>query len=210
MQVMSPLAVKLQPTECMDTPNAYDVLNISLYSILCTVLYTVMYAKLYQCVQVASWEDLFPLERPSPCLLYIVPNTIVYILLNDILYTVLYTTLYSVHCIVHSKLNYTLHTIKVVGWAYLISKAHFPSCIYFIVDKHITVQLTVYCTVKYIILFCTVCTVLHILLSIDILVPCQFFHEPPYLLYKVLYTILYTALHNIIYTEIILYSKQYS
>ena len=101
MQVLSSPAVKLQPTECMDTPNTYDVLNISLYSKLCTVLCTVMYAKLYPCVQVASWEDLFPLERPSPCLLYIVPNTTVYFLLKDILYTVLYTTLYSVHCTVH-------------------------------------------------------------------------------------------------------------
>ena len=91
MQVLSSLAGKLQPNECMDTPNTYHILNTSLYSTLCTVLYTVMYTKLYPDVQVASWEDLFPLERPSPCLLYIVPNTIVYILLNDILYTVLYT-----------------------------------------------------------------------------------------------------------------------
>ena len=114
MQAVSSLAGKLQPTECMDTPNIYDVLNISLYSTLCTVLYTVVYAKLYQCVQVAGWEDLFPLERPSPCLLYIVPNTIVYILFNYMLYTVMYTTLYSVHCIVNYIVQCTLYcTLKV-------------------------------------------------------------------------------------------------
>ena len=89
MQALSSLAGKLQPKY----PNTYDVLNTSLYSTLCTVLHTVMHTKLYPDVQVASWEDLFPLERQSPCLLYIVPNTIVYILLNDILYTILYTTL---------------------------------------------------------------------------------------------------------------------
>ena len=47
MQVLSSLAGKLQPNECMDTPDTYDVLNTSLYSTLCTVLYTVLYTKLY-------------------------------------------------------------------------------------------------------------------------------------------------------------------
>ena len=93
MQVLSSLAGKLQPNECMDTPDTYDVLNTSLYSTLCTVLYTVLYTKTVSRRPMASGEDLFPEERPSPCLLYSVPNTKVYIILNTKLYSALYTTL---------------------------------------------------------------------------------------------------------------------
>ena len=73
MQVWSSLTGKLKPYDGLDTPHTDAVIEITIYSVLWTVLYTVLCYKLYPDSQVAACNDLFLEEHPlpTPCKLYL-------------------------------------------------------------------------------------------------------------------------------------------